>query len=162
MTFFDLFSSLFDIIVFIIISLIIIFHHLKHVKNVEKTLFFERPQKRQKNVKKGQKWPKSKNHEGGIMVPPKSSFFVKITFGKNPKKSENRPKIALFSGSQNPQKSTFFGPYFSMSTRSLRFLDVVILRIRFFFCYIINITSTHSPKISHTEVRFLLFFMSLK
>src|SRR3989338_3962749 len=132
MTFFDLFSSLFDIIIFIIISLIIIFHHVKHVKNVEKTLFFERPQKRQKKAKKGQKWPKSKNHEGGIMVPPKSSFFVKITFGKNPKKSENRPKIALFSGSQNPQKSTFFGPLFLMSTRSIRFFDIAMLRIRFF------------------------------
>src|SRR3989338_2683382 len=117
MTFFDLFSSLFDIIIFIIISLIITFHYAKHVKNHQKSLFFERPQKRQKNVKKGQKWPKSKNREGGIMVPPKSSFFVKITFGKNPKKSENRPKIALFSGSQNPQKSTFFGPLFLMSTR---------------------------------------------
>src|SRR3989338_3021742 len=135
MTFFDLFSSLFDIIVFIIISLIIIFHQVKHVKNRQKSLFFERPQKRQKNVKKGQKWPKSKNHEGGIMVPPKSSFFVKITFGKNLKKSENRPKIALFSGSQNPQKSTFFGPIFWSSSFSLRFFDVVMLRIKFFDHY---------------------------
>src|SRR3989338_7085565 len=145
MTFFDLFSSLFDIIIFIIISLIITFHH---VKNHSKTLFFEEGQKWPKNVKKGQKWPKSKNHEGGIMVPPKSSFFVKITFGKNPKKSENRPKIALFSGSQNPQKSTFFGPYFSMSTRSLYFFDVRMLHIRFF----ISVDVTHSPKILHQEV----------
>src|SRR3989338_10690631 len=129
MTFFDLFSSLFDIIIFIIISLIITFHH---VKNHSKTLFFEEGQKWPKNVKKGQKWPKSKNHEGGIMVPPKSSFFVKITFGKNPKKSENRPKIALFSGSQNPQKSTFFGPHFLMSMRSFHFFVVVMLRIEFF------------------------------
>src|SRR3989338_806661 len=104
-------------------------------KITQKRCFLKRSkkdQKTRKNVKKGQKWPKSKNHEGGIMVPPKSSFFVKITFGKNPKKSENRPKIALFSGSQNPQKSTFFGPLFLMSTLSIRFFDVIMLLIRIF------------------------------
>src|SRR3989338_7368821 len=112
MTFFDLFSSLFDIIVFIIISLIIIFHHVKHVKNVEKTLFFERPQKRQKNVKKGQKWPKSKNHEGGIMVPPKSSFFVKITFGKNPKSRKIGQKSPFFRGPKTPKNRPFLDLFF--------------------------------------------------
>ena len=85
-----------------------------------------------KRPKKAKNGPNPKTVRGGIMVPPKSPFFVKITFGKNPKKSENRSKIALFSGSQNPQKSTFFGPLFLMPTRSLRFIDVVMLRIRFF------------------------------
>src|SRR3989338_6117018 len=111
--------------IFIITHLSSFFNTLKTRQKRRKKRSFLRGLKNvKKTSKKAKNGPNPKTVRGGIMVPPKSSFFVKITFGKNPKKSENRPKIALFSGSQNPQKSTFFGPLFLMSTRSIHFFDV--------------------------------------
>src|SRR3989338_11179019 len=109
MTFFDLFSSLFDIIIFIIISLIITFHH---VKNHSKTLFFEEGQKWPKNVKKGQKWPKSKNHEGGDHGTPKIVIFRQNYIREKPQKVVKSAKNRPFFGVPKPAKIDLFWTLF--------------------------------------------------
>src|SRR3989338_246077 len=81
-------------------------------KNVEKTLFFERPQKRRKNVKKGQKWPKSKNREGVSWYPQNRHFSSKLHSGKTPKSRKIGQKSPFFRGPKTPKNRPFLDPIF--------------------------------------------------
>ena len=155
MTFFDLFWSLFDIIIFIIISLIITFHH---VKNHSKTLFFEKGQKWPKNVKKGPKTPKTQKVQVGTCCTPQNAFFRQNYIREKPPKVAKSAKNRPFSGVKKPLKIDFFRP---------SFFDVdVIVTIswrcnashRNFFVVINTYTYAHIKKFAPRSAFFAIFY----
>ena len=154
MTFFDHFWSLFDIIVFIIISLIINFHHINDVEKRRKNAVFWEASKTSKKRQKRPKMAQIQKPWGGYHGTPKIVIFRQNYIREKPQKVVKSAKNRPFFGVPKPPKiDLFWTSFFDVDAIVAISWRCDASHRNFFGIFII-----HSAKILHTEVRFLLFF----